>query len=69
MEENTKCTKVGYQLHVLRGLLNYHKRMMLGVEAIDKECECKLHFDGYAEALEEAIRCIEIVHKDELLRP
>ena len=73
--EECKCLKTEYHLHVLRCLLNYHRRMMVGIEAFDKECSgnhadiCKHHFDGYAEALEEAIRCIEIVHKDELLSP
>ncbi len=63
MEEGIR---VEYQLHILRGLLNYHKRMMVGIEATGKGGVLKLHCDGYADALEEAIRCIEIVHKDEL---
>ena len=65
-------------LHTLRSLLNYHERMMGTRNCPDKSCETADQFDGrcpktlfldlYAEALREAIRCIEIVHKDELGR-
>ena len=65
-------------IHILKCLLHYHERMMMGMvfsEAHDKELcnnvedgKCaKIQFaDNYADALKEAIRCIEIVHKDEL---
>lgn len=73
MKRPNECTQVEYQLHILRGLLSYHERMMVGAKAAYKEYGDDfskiqiLHFDGYVEALKEAIRCIEIVHKDELL--
>ena len=68
-------------LATLRGLLHYHQRMMLGSRGCPVVCQdnrCKeadclggacpnaLFLDCYAEALKEAIRCIEVVHKDEL---
>ena len=56
-----KCSHAEYQRHVLRSLLHYHERMMMGYSNYPKA-----FLDGYADALREAIRCIEIVHKDEL---
>lgn len=64
-------------LHTLRSLLNYHERMMLPkrtcpaghcdtAEKCEGKCPNSLFIDYYAEALKEAIRCIEIVHKEEL---
>ena len=32
----------------------------------DGDCPNSVFIDGYADALREAIRCIEIVHRDEL---
>lgn len=69
--------KPEFQLHILRGLLHYHLRMTLAAEKCPAEdCQNAAHtggkcpntsmLDGYAETLREAIRCIEIVHKDEL---
>lgn len=52
-------SNVAYRLHVLRGLLSYHRRMMVGVETVSKQYGgdhaidlCKIHFDGYAEEQE-----------------
>lgn len=63
-------------IHILRCLLNYHERMMLPHRSCHGDhcgsaeklgtCPNSLFIDTYAEALKEAIRCIEIVHKDEL---
>ena len=77
-DENTHAM---YQRHILRCLLNYHERMMMGhrncpggpcettdkYEAFEGNCPNAVFIDGYADALREAIRCIEIVHEDELL--
>ena len=70
--EPRQCSEVESYRHVLRSLLHYHERMMLGSvhcehTGIEKACPVTELFDPYAEALKEAIRCIEIVHKDELL--
>lgn len=76
-----KCSRAEAQRHILRCLLNYHERMMMGhrkcpgghCEAVEKRevlegnCPNAVFIDVYADALREAIRCIEIVHKDELL--
>ena len=77
--EPTQCSKAEFHRHILRGLLHYHERMMFGryrcpgtnCETVDKcelegKCPNVVLMDVYAEALKEAIRCIEIVHKDEL---
>ena len=72
-----KCSHAEFQIHVLRGLLHYHERMMMGhrkcpcgdCEAskyTDGDCPTAVVLDAYSDALKEAIRCIEIVHKDEL---
>lgn len=69
-------TKAAYQIHVLRCLLNYHERMMMDhrkcpgghcetadkCEALEGNCPNTVFIDCYADALREAIRCIEIVH-------
>lgn len=69
-----------FQRHILRSLLHYHERMMMdhrkcpGGECrkvdecreFDGDCPNSVFIDGYADALREAIRCIEIVHRDEL---
>ena len=69
-----------WQVDVLRGVLHYHERMMLhrdcpaGDEGTVCEhkvqaggrCPNSVFIDSYAEALKEAIRCMEIVHKDKL---
>ena len=75
-EEILKTATPEMHLHTLRSLLNYHERMMGTRSCPDKSCETAKKLDGrcpktlfldlYAEALKEAIRCIEIVHKDEL---
>ena len=70
-----------HQIHILRGLLNYHERMMIAhrkcpgghcetvdkCEELDGNCPNAVFIDSYADALREAIRCIELVHKDELV--
>lgn len=49
-------------IHILRGLLHYHERMMLPLRDIP-DCEYASAFaDLYADALREGIRCIEQVH-------
>lgn len=64
-------------LQYLRGLLHYHERMLLGQKCPDVngchnqdlcggECPALLFTDSYSAALKEAIRCIEIVHAEEL---
>lgn len=66
-----------YHRHILRCLLNYHERVMMThqkcpggecekTEACEGDCPNAVFIDKYAEALREAIRCIEIVHKEEL---
>ena len=66
-----------YYRHILIGLLHYHERMMIPHSKCPSEsCDKTRHTDGkcpnavfmdiYSEALKEAIRCIEIVHKDDL---
>lgn len=65
-----QCSEAELHRHILRCLLNYHERMLLGGVICGKtkdHCKVNLIYDHYAEALKEAIRCIEIVHKDELL--
>lgn len=64
------CSAAEGHRHILRCLLHYHERMLLGGVICGKtkdHCKVNLIYDHYAEALKEAIRCIEIVHKDELL--
>lgn len=65
--------------HILLCLLHYHERMMLLYEQCpgghcesatevglpEGKCIKMLFGDPYAEALKEAIHCIEIVHKGE----
>lgn len=69
--------KAESHLHILRGLLNYHERMMLfrdcPARSVETECKNKectngkcpniVDMDIYAEALREAIRCVEIVNE------
>ena len=73
------CNDAESHIHTLRCLLHYHERMMLGhrqcpggnCETVNKcsvlegKCPNAVFIDEYAEALKEAIRCIEIVHKGE----
>lgn len=73
-----EANKAEAHRHLLRCLLHYHERMMLGTifdagsggelcsRPGEGQCARVIFQDGYAEALREAIRCIEIVHKDEL---
>lgn len=69
--EPTQCSEAEFHMHTLRCLLHYHQRMLMGGvfcehrETMDA-CRVGKIYDHYAEALKEAIRCIEIVHKDEL---
>lgn len=78
MSEIKVCSRAEYQRHVLRSLLHYHERMMMNdscpashgcknADVLEGKCPKTVFLDSYAEALKEAIRCIEIVHKDELL--
>ena len=74
------CSKTESHLHILRSLLHYHERMMMdkscsasygehkceNEEKLVGKCPNLLLRDMYSEALKEGIRCIEIVHKDEL---
>ena len=76
MYEPKPVTDYEWHIIVLRGLLHYHERMMLHRDCPagsgDSTCEHKaqaggrcpnsVFIDSYAEALKEAIRCIEIVH-------
>ena len=73
------CTTADSHRHILLCLLHYHERMMLlygqcpggqceaatEVGLPEGRCIKTLFGDPYAEALKEAIRCIEIVHKGE----
>ena len=75
----TPCSNADSHRHILRCLLHYHERMMMLHEQCpgghcdtatkagmpEGVCVKKLLWDPYAEALKEAIRCIEIVHKGE----
>ena len=74
----TNVSKAEMQIHTLRGLLHYHERMMLPhkkcpagecehTKNTDNICPNAFFIDFYAEALKEAIRCIEIVHKSDLI--
>ena len=54
-------------VHYLTALLHYHERMMLGTVAEEqngtlKELPYSWAFDGYKDALEEAIRCVKEVN-------
>ena len=72
-EEILKTATPEMHLNTLHSLLNYHERMMGTRSCPVRSCETAAKFDGrcpktlfldlYAEALREAIRCIEIVHK------
>lgn len=79
--EPQSCSDGEFYIHLLRSLLHYHERVMMnqecpaashgehgceGAEKLDGKCPKVVFTDSYAEALSEAIRCIEIVHKDEL---
>ena len=78
METGKNCGQAEFHRHILRALLHYHERVMndrcpgdhgSGCEAMKQtegRCPKAVFTDVYAEALREAIRCIEIVHKDEL---
>lgn len=56
------------RLSILTGLLHYHERMMLGgvkKEGADGKWEdvpIGMLYDGYADALREAIRCVKVVN-------
>lgn len=74
------CSTPEMHLHTLRSLLNYHERMMLTkgkcpaghcdtAQKCEGKCPTVLFIDCYAEALKEAIRCIEIVHRDKQTAP
>lgn len=57
--------------HILLCLLHYHERMMFFAASpcggqSDEMCPARMNADWYAEALREAIRCAEVVHKEEL---
>ena len=59
--ENT-LSNARNHIQILTGLLHYHERMTLPLRSVD-ECRYASAFtDYYAEALREAIRCIEQVH-------
>lgn len=55
-------------VHYLTSLLHYHERVMAGVSGVMEpdgtatEVPHKLLFDGYADALREAIRCVKRVN-------
>ena len=63
-----------FAVFVLRCLLNYHRRMMAGSEAVSvrpkdnpsEEFRLCDPYEAWAEGLEEAIRCVEIVHAGEI---
>lgn len=71
--EVTSMNKTESHLSILRGLLNYHERMMSfrecpageceKTECTDGKCPNTVFIDTYAEALREAIRCVEIVNE------
>ena len=56
-------------VRVLRGLINYHERVMLGEihcvqkSATEQNCPVRRIFDPYKDALQEAVRCVKIVHQ------
>lgn len=55
-------------VHYLTALLHYHERMMLGTVAEEQngtlnELPYSWAFDGYKDALEEAIRCVKEVNE------
>ena len=56
------------RLSVLQGLLHYHERMMAGgvrmqePNGTEKEVPVEKLYDGYADALREAIRCVKLVN-------
>lgn len=69
MERKNWAGTTEARLNVLRGLLHYHERMMAGsVSAQDLESggwqdvPVAEIFDGYADALREAIRCVKLVN-------
>lgn len=78
--ESNKVSRAAYHRHILVGLLHYHERMMLthrkcpggSCDTVDEcsslsgDCPNAVFIDSYSDALREAIRCIEIVHKDDL---
>ena len=78
MLEKESCCSTEFQIFILRSLLHYHERMTMGTVTEvqsgkdlcnnlgDGKCAKIIFQDAYAETLREAIRCIEIVHKDAL---
>lgn len=68
-KEKLEMNKTELNLFILKGLLNYHERMMLfrdcpadgckNKECVDGKCPNIAFLDVYAEALREAIRCVE----------
>lgn len=56
------------RLNVLQGLLHYHERMMAGgirmqdPNGTETEVPIEKFYDGYADALREAIRCVKLVN-------
>lgn len=56
------------RLNVLQGLLHYHERMMAGgirmqdPNGTETEVPIEKLYDGYADALREAIRCVKLVN-------
>ncbi len=70
-QEKKKVGKGESCRHILLCLLHYHERMMMfaatpcgGLD--DNLCPARMQADWYAEALREAIRCVETVHAEEL---
>lgn len=60
-----------FTVFVLRCLLNYHERMMAGAENLRVELRegpgpddttVKDVYQGWADGLKEAIRCVQLVH-------
>ena len=60
-----------FTVFVLRCLLNYHERMMAGADSLRVELRdypeqepptVKDVYQGWADGLKEAIRCVQLVH-------
>ncbi len=68
MDEKKKYLTVAEScLAHLRGLKSYHERLMIPIRANanicqQKACPADVFGDTYLAALEEAIRCVKIVH-------
>ena len=72
--EGEKC------LSVLRGLMSYHERVFMENNCVacgKQDCEhlfggecpsLAMRDDRYRRGLKEAIRCVEIVHADEIMK-